>query len=127
MVSEWNRNTKKPMIWYLTLLIIINFIFWPPEVIDIWRSKCLQDHLRSKTGIRMESEHKKTYDLKLIHHMTYFIEFILWPPEVSKFWRPPGSSEVKKEYQNGIGTPKNLWFDTSHALFSLILFFDLQR
>ena len=30
-------------------------------------------------------------------------------------------------FQNGIGTPKNLWFETSHDLFSLISYFDLQR
>ena len=67
------------MIWYLTRLIFIDFIFWPPEVIDIWRS---------------------------------------WPP---------GPSEVIKGSQNGIGTPKNLWFNTSHDPFSLILYFDLRR
>ena len=31
--------------------------------------------------------------------------------------RSPGSSEVKKWYQNGIGTPKNLRFNTSKNLF----------
>ena len=67
------------MIWYLTWLIFIDFIFWPPEVIDIWRS------------------------------------------------RPSWSSEVKNGSQNRIGTPKNLWFDTSHDLFSLISYFDLRR
>ena len=30
-------------------------------------------------------------------------------------------------FQNRIGTPKNLWFDTSHDLFSLISYFDLRR
>ena len=29
MVSEWNQNTKKPMIWYLTWPIYIDLIFWP--------------------------------------------------------------------------------------------------
>ena len=38
-VSEWNWNTNKSMIWYLTWLIFIDFIFWPPEVFDIWRSR----------------------------------------------------------------------------------------
>ena len=37
---------------------------------------------------------------------------------------PSESLEVKKGYQNGIGTPKILWFDTSHDLFLLILFSD---
>ena len=87
----------------------------------------LRDHLRSKRGLRLESEHRKTYDL--IPRMTIFIDFIFWPPEVINIWRspPPGSSEVKKGSQNGIGTPKKLSFDTSHDLFSLISYFDLQR
>ena len=78
-VSEWNRNTKKPVIWYLTWLIFIDFVFWHPEVIDISRS------------------------------------------------HPAGPSEVIKGSQNGIGTPENLWFDTSHDPFLLISYFDLQR
>ena len=36
-------------------------------------------------------------------------------------------SEFQKWYQNGIGIPKNLWFDTSHYLLSLISYFDLRR
>ena len=47
-----------------------------------------------------------------------FIDFIFWPSEVVKFWRlrTPGSSEVKKEYQNGIRTSKT--YDlTQHMTF----------
>ena len=37
--SEWNWNTKKSIIWYLTWLIFIAFIFWPPGVSKFWRSQ----------------------------------------------------------------------------------------
>ena len=54
-----------------------------------------------------------------------FIDLIFWPSEVIS--RSLGSFEVKKGSQNRIQSPKNLWFDTSHDLFSLISYFDLQR
>ena len=38
-VLEWNQNTKISMIWYLTLLIFIDFILWPPKVCKFWRSQ----------------------------------------------------------------------------------------
>ena len=62
-----------------------------------------------------------TYDL--IPHMTYFHWFHILTS--GGHWY--GSSVVKKGSQNGIGTPNNLWFDTSHDPFSLISYFDLQR
>ena len=62
----------------------------------IYRGHDPQDHLRSKRGLWMESEHQKIYDL--IPHMTYFQWFHIWPPEVINIRRsrPPGSSEVIK-------------------------------
>ena len=125
-VSEWIRNTKKPMIWYLTWLTMTDFKFWP-QVIDIWRSNALKIIWGQKGGLEWR---RNTYK-PMIWHLTWliFIVFIFWPPEVRKFWRlrPSGSSEVKMGYQNGIRTPKNLWFETSLDLFSLILYFDLHR
>ena len=53
----------------------------------------------------------RRYDL--IPRMPYLHWFYFWPPEVSKFWRsrPPESSEVKKKYQNRIGTAKTMiWY-----------------
>ena len=58
-VSEWNWNTKKPTI-YLTWLIFVNSYFGDHD---------LQDNLRSNRGIRMVSEHRKTYIF--IPHITY--------------------------------------------------------
>ena len=91
------------MIWYLTLLVIIDFIFWPLEVINVWQSK----------------------NLWFIHHMTFSLisYFELWMSLILWGQMHSGLSEVKKRYQNGIGTPKNLWFDTSHDLFSLNFLF----
>ena len=88
------------------------FYFWPPEVSKFWRSRPPGSSEVKKSN-RIESEQQKAYDL--IPHLTYFHWFHIWSPEVTKFYRsrPPGSSEVKKVYQNGIGTPKKLWFDTS--------------
>ena len=67
---------------------------------------------------------QKTYDF--IPHMTFSLisYFELWKSLILWGQMHPGLSEVKKVYQNGIGTPKNLWFDTSHDLFSLISYFD---
>jgi len=61
--------------------------------------------------------------------MFLFIDYIFWPPMVIDIWRsrPPGSSEVNQGSQSGIGTPKNLCFDTSHDPFTLISYFDLFR
>ena len=50
-------------------LILIDFIFWPPEIIDIWRSRP-PGSSEVKQGLRMESEHQKTHDL--ITHITHF-------------------------------------------------------
>ena len=38
-----------------------------------------------------------------------------------------GSFMFRKETYSEIGAPKNLWFDTSHDLFSLIYYFDLFK
>ena len=67
-VKIWNRNTKKLMIWYLTWPIFMDFIFWPTEVIDIWRSRPPWSS-EVKKGLRMESENQKAYDL--IPHVTH--------------------------------------------------------
>ena len=93
------------MIWYLKWLIFINLIFWPPEVIEVWRSN-LQDHQWSERGFKMESDYQKTYDL--ISHMTCFYWFNIltswghWSRRSNAFmiiWCQKGS-------QNGNGTPK---------------------
>ena len=83
------------MIWYLSWLVFIDFIFWPPKIINIWRLRP-PGSSEIKRGIRMESEHQKIYDL--IPHMAYFQWFHIWPPEVINIRRsrPPGSSEVIK-------------------------------
>ena len=90
-VWEWNRNTKKkPMIWYLTWLIFIDLIFWPPEVSKFYRS-------RPPWSIRMESEHKKP----LIWYLTWLIIIHggqsggQWPP-ISNLWRWPNLEAVCK-------------------------------
>ena len=74
---------------------------------------------------KMESEHQKTYDL--MPHI--FFDFIFWPPEVINIWTQKVKClqdhvRSKKGDQNGIGTPKNLWVNTSHDVFSLIGYFD---
>ena len=84
----------------------------------------LQDHLRSKMGLRMESEHQKT----MIWYLTwlFFIYFIFWPLEVIDIWssQPPGLSEIKKRSKNAIRTPKKT-FELIPNITHLIEYFDL--
>ena len=72
--------------------------------------------------------HTSCADIDTYIRLPVWPPFIFWPPEVIDIWRsrPLWSSEVKKVSHNGIITPKNLWFETSHDLFSLISYFDLQ-
>ena len=70
--------------------------------------KCLQDHLGSKRGTRIESEHKKNLWVDTSHDSFSLISYFdLRRSLISGGQMPPGSSEVKKGYQNGIGKPKN--------------------
>ena len=57
-------------IWYLTWLIFIDFIFWPPEVIDFWRSNASMIIWGQKKGYQNGIGTPKNFDL--ITHMTYF-------------------------------------------------------
>ena len=59
-VSECNRKTPKPVIWYLAWLILTFIGHWYLEV---------KTSIIIKKGLRMESEHQKTYDL--LSHLTH--------------------------------------------------------
>ena len=63
---------KKPMIWYLTKLIFIDFIFWPPEFIDIWRSR--------PPGSSVSYWNRNTKK-PMIWYLTWtiYIDLIFWP------------------------------------------------
>ena len=84
------------MIWYFTWPIFIDFIFWPTEVIDIWRS------IPPWTSLVKKGSQNRigTPKIPVIWYLTWliFIDFIFWPPVFIDIWRsrPPGSSKVKQ-------------------------------
>ena len=96
---------------------IINdwYLMWPifREFLSLGEK---MDHL-------LDLENKQNNDLIFDKtHFYWFFKFYIW--RSYELW---GSFEVKKGCQNGIRTPKNLWFNnTSHYLSLLILYFDLR-
>ena len=70
------KNLTTYQIWYLTWLIFIDFIVWPPEVIDIWRSNAF----RIIWGEKEVSEWNRNTRKPKIWYVTWliFIYLIFW-------------------------------------------------
>ena len=76
-ISKWNRNTKYPMIWYLTWLIFIDLISWPPEISKFWRSrppgpsevkKEYQNGLRTQINLQLDTPQDLFSLIKYVDH-----------------------------------------------------------
>ena len=115
-------------IWFKTSPDVFSLISY----FDLWRSfisgdQDLHDHLRLKRSLRIELEHPKTCDL--IPHMSdllsLILHFDLWRSLIFGGYDLLNHLRLNRGLR--IGTPKNLWFDTSHDLFTLISYFDLFR
>ena len=70
--NQWNDTSFDlfSLISYFDLHRSLGFLVFQFYSDNPYGGHDLQDNLRSKRGIRMESEHQKTYEL--IPHMTYF-------------------------------------------------------
>ena len=124
MISSWFSVINiKDLIPHMTYFHW--FHIWPPEVIDIWRPNAIRIIYGQKWVSEWNQNTKKlwfdtSYDISIFSLWRIMSKDNLDTQAGNNFW------SLNKGFQKGIRTPKNLWFDASHTLFSLVSYFNLQ-